>query len=119
MTEHDYLRLATAALPQTISTALATALDSGDFVIGALAYESELAVCPIVAAAITAGVWRDGAMISGAEKWGTPEHPSDPVEEFAAWFDLCAEASGLDYALAIIGDALTRGHDRHGEHAAA
>jgi len=111
MTERDFLARATSALPPAIGSALGAALRSGEFVIGACSYESALAVCPMAAAAITAGVWEDGAVMAGAMEWGTPDRPSDPVEEFAAWFDLCAESDGLDQALSVVRTALSVGCD--------
>jgi hypothetical protein len=98
----EELVAATAALPAEVRGAFSLALDCGEFTIGAGSWETELAVCPMTAAAITAGVWRADGIIAGAEEWGTPDGPSDSVEEFAAWFDICAEEHGLPEALAEV-----------------
>jgi hypothetical protein len=108
MTEADHLLAALDALPESIRGPLATALVSRDFAIGAWSWESELAVCPIAAAAITAGVWKDDALVTGASEWGTPDGPSEVVADFAAWFDLCAEEYGLDEATWTVRGALKR-----------
>jgi hypothetical protein len=83
------------------------ALDSGRFRIGAMSYETELAVCPIAAAAKTAGVWVEGSPRAGGPTWGTEGGPSHEVEDFVAWFDIVAEHTGLDVALADVRLALS------------
>lgn len=78
----------------------------GDYNIGAGTWQSELAVCPLAAGALWAGVWEDGAITDGAPDWGTPDGPSAEVEEFAAWFDICADDDGLDVAVEVVRVAL-------------
>jgi len=60
----EELVAATAALPAEVRGAL----DCGEFTIGAGSWETELAVCPMTAAAITAGVSRADGIIAGAEE---------------------------------------------------
>ena len=52
------------------------------------------AKCPVAAAATLAGVWRDGG-IEGRPRWGDDEEPASAVEDFAAYFDLCADELGI------------------------
>ena len=64
------------------------------------------AVCPIVAAATLAGSWNDGQLLQGNPMWGTPERPTNEVEDFAAYFDLCAEELGTAGAIECVRAAL-------------
>lgn len=102
MDEQENLRRAAEQLPREIRAWLRIALQSGRHQIGAFSYASELAVCPVVAAAQEAGVWDVDHVVAGRPAWGTPEGPSDEVEEFGAWFDLAAEAVGLEAALNVV-----------------
>src|SRR4051794_38053201 len=96
MHERQALAAATRALPDTIAAWMRRALEAGEYRIAPWAYETDVAVCPVVAAAMCAGVWEDdGAIAAGHPAWGTPDGPSDEVEEFAAWFDLCSEIHGV------------------------
>lgn len=64
------------------------------------------AVCPITAAAMTVGVWRDGHCADGGPEWGSQEQPSEAVMEFAVCFDLAAEQLGLVRAVTTVRSAL-------------
>lgn len=101
----DELRGAALTLPIDVSRWVIRALDSDWFRIEPGAYERGGAgggVCPIVAGATLAGIWRDGRLLPGNPVWGTPERPADEVEEFAAYFDLCAEESGTAQAIEAV-----------------
>jgi hypothetical protein len=100
-------------LPSAISRPLEIALRGGRFQMSAGSWEGGPggAVCPIVAAAMTAGVWRDGHCAAGGPEWGSEERPSDAVMEFAVCFDLCVEEDGIEAAVAFTRTALG-GHRR-------
>jgi hypothetical protein len=100
------LAQATMSLPDEIASAMIIALETRPFRVGAGMFESELAVCPIAAAAKTVGVWADGAPSPEGAAWGSEEEMSSEVEDFVGWFDLCAEESGLEAALLIVRAAL-------------
>lgn len=103
----DELRLATLRLPLGPGGWIRWALESGRFKIEPGAYDGpDGAVCPVVAAATTAGVWHDGSLLPGHPEWGTPEQPSPEIVDFAAYFDLCAEGLGIEPTLAVVLDAL-------------
>jgi hypothetical protein len=105
----DELRRAALNLHTEVSLWVIRALDCGWFQIEAGAYEHDGpggAVCPIVAAATLAGIWRDGQLLPGNPAWGTPERPASEVEDFAAYFDLCAEGSGTAQAIESVRGAL-------------
>jgi hypothetical protein len=63
-------------------------------------------VCPVAAAAKLAGAWGAGGLNPGWEHWGDPDDPSFQVEEFAAYFDLCSEDQGVEFAIAVISQEL-------------
>lgn len=96
------LARATARLPGEVAGPMIAALEEGSFRIGAGRFESELAVCPIVAAAKLIGIWVKGTPAAGGPAWGTEEAMSIAVEDFVGWFDLCAEESGLGVALSVV-----------------
>lgn len=105
----DELRRAALNLHADVSRWVIRALDSDWFRIEPGAYEHGGpggAVCPIVAAATLAGIWRDGRLLPGNPVWGTPERPANEVEEFAAYFDLYAEDSGTAQAIETVLGAL-------------
>lgn len=106
MEEQENLERAAEQLPLEIQAWLRIAFQSGRHRIGAFSYASELAVCPVVAAAQEAGVWDVDHVVAGHPAWGTPEGASEEVEEFAAWFDLAAEAAGLGAALNVVAGSL-------------
>jgi hypothetical protein len=93
----------TSLLPADLRLWMGRALDSGWFEIGPGDYDGGPGgtVCPIAAAAKLAGAWQDGGIAPGWDSWGTPEQPSELVEDFAAYFDLVAEDRGIDYAVAV------------------
>jgi hypothetical protein len=96
-------------LPDDLGVWMSRAVRSGWFSLAAGVYENGGpggAVCPIAAAATIAGAWVDGAIAEGHEAWGTPEEPSPEVEDFAAYFDLCAEEAGLDRAIGIVSETV-------------
>lgn len=102
----QHLAAATCALPETIAASMLIALKRSELRIGAFAYETELLVCPLAVAARTAGVWHDGWPAFGGPLWGGEDGPTAAMEEFAAWFDICAQERGLDEAVAIVRAAL-------------
>ena len=105
------LRLSTRRLPGDLRLWMSRALDSGWFDIGPGDYDggADGTVCPIAAAAKLAGAWEDGAMAPGWDSWGTPDGPSELVEDFAAYFDLHAAEIGIEPALALVKQALGAG----------
>lgn len=105
----DELRGAALSLDTEVARWVIRALDSDWFRIEPGAYEHGGpggAVCPIVAAATMAGIWRNGQLLPGNPVWGSPECPANEVEDFAAYFDLCAEESGSANAIATVRRAL-------------
>jgi hypothetical protein len=105
----DELRRAALNLDTDVARWVIRALDSEWFRIEPGAYEHGGpggAVCPIVAAATLAGIWRDGQLLPGNQVWGTSERPANEVEDFAAYFDLCAEDSGTGQAIETVRKAL-------------
>lgn len=107
-------------LPPDVAVWMSRAVRSGWFTLTAGAYERGGpggSACPITAAAKMAGAWADGSIAEGHEAWGTPEGPSPEVEDFAAYFDLCADEGGLDRAIGIVLETLA-GYPATGERAA-
>lgn len=105
----DELRRAAQNLDTDVARWVIRALDSDWFRIEPGAYEHGGpggTVCPIVAAATLAGIWTDGQLLPGNQVWGTPERPANEVEDFAAYFDLCAEHSGTGQAIETVRGAL-------------
>lgn len=105
----DELRRAALGLDTEVARWVIRALDSDWFRIEPGAYEHGGpggAVCPIVAAATMAGVWRNGQLLPGNPGWGSPERPANEVEDFAAYFDLCAEECGSVNAIETVRRAL-------------
>lgn len=101
------LRLATLRLPRGPALWVRRALKSGWFVIEPGDYEgSGGEKCPAIAGATMAGVWHDGRLLAGHPEWGSPNSPSPELEDFAAYFDLCAEELGTAAALAVVVEAL-------------
>jgi len=78
------------------------AVASGWFHIEPGVYESNTGVCPLVAAAKMAGVWRDGHAADGGPDWGSDTEPSVPCFVFAVSFDLYSEEAGIDRALEVV-----------------
>lgn len=78
------------------------ALASGWYHIEPESYESQIGVCPLVAAALIAGVWRDGHAADGGPDWGSETEPSALCFVFAVSFDLFAEEAGTDRAIEVV-----------------
>jgi len=89
-------------LPGPVRRAMRRALASGWYHIEPGFYESETGVCPFVAAAKMAGVWRDGHAADGGTDWGSQTEPGAPCFVFAVSFDLYAEEAGTDRALEVV-----------------
>src|SRR4051794_20863537 len=73
MDERENLLLAIDHLPEEIRVWLGVALATGRQTVGALSYANDVAVCPIVAAALEAGVWNGDHIAAGNLVWGTPD----------------------------------------------
>jgi hypothetical protein len=103
----DELRGATLALSPTIRLWMGRALRSGWFHFCSGTYSAADFACPFAAAAQMAGVWVGDGIREGLEsEWGPADEPSDEVEEFAAWFDLCTEECGIAVALELVSGEL-------------
>jgi len=105
----EELRCAALNLPTDVARWVLRALNSDWFRIEPGAYEEGGpggAVCPIVAAATMAGIWGEGKLLPGNQAWGSPKCPTSEVEDFAAYFDLCAEESGTPTAIDTVRAAL-------------
>jgi hypothetical protein len=98
MNHVEELLSAVRALPDSLAHQMASALDEGTTVIGAGSYETELARCPFAAAAARVGRWGPEGY-TGNDEWGTPDGPSEAVEEFVVHFDWYAEEIGLHEAI--------------------
>lgn len=106
----DELRLAAGRLPGGPAGWIRRALKSEWFPIQAGSYQGlDGSMCPAAAGATMAGLWHRGRLRAGHPEWGLPEGPSEPIEDFAAYFDLCAEELGSAEAMAIALEAL-EGH---------
>lgn len=114
MFERELLRV-TKNLPSPIAVWMARAIRSGWFEIRSGEYEAGdgRAVCPVIAAAMLAEVWRDGRLLPGNELWGTEMGPSQVVEDFASYFDLCAEEAGIEVAVQVIAEGLAETRCSH------
>ncbi len=104
----QHLIQATHNLPPKLRRWVSMALRSGWFHIEPGDYDGRPhgGVCPVTAGAILAGVWADGCPKPGNPEWGTVDEPSAEVEDFAAYFDLCAKELGTEGALEIVQAAL-------------
>lgn len=102
------LRRATSVLPRDVRRWMGRAIGSGWFRIAAGDYDGGpgASVCPFVAAAMMAGVWSDGGVLPGNPDWGVPDGPTPEIEDFAAYFDLCADMAGVAGAIATVAAAL-------------
>lgn len=114
MFEPELLRV-TKNLPSPIAVSMARAIRSGWFEIGSGDYEAGhgRTVCPVVAAAMLAEVWRDGRLLPGNELWGTETGPSEVVEDFASYFDLCTEEAGIEVAVQVVAEGLAETRRSH------
>lgn len=106
MTFERELNAATTNLPPTVRIWLERAFRSGWFAIGPDAYDGDGRMCPIVAAATLAGAWGPHGLRLGNPHWGSEAGPTPAVEDFAAYFDLCAEQLGTEGAIAVVIEAL-------------
>ena len=95
---------ATHNLPKGPKSWIGRALRSGWFKITSGTYDggTERGVCPVAAGAILAGIWENGRPRPGHPEWGTEDEPSLEVEDFAAYFDLCAAQIGTEETLRIV-----------------
>lgn len=82
------------------------ALRSGWYRIEPGSWETATAMCPLAAAARTAGVWRDGHCADGGPEWGTEDEPALEAWEFAVSFDVYAAEAGTDAAVELVLKAL-------------
>lgn len=99
----DELVRATRGLPTVVRMALSQTLRSGSFEYTAGSYDNGGGGrCPIAAAAAMAGVWSGRGVAAGNPQWGTEDSPSEAVEAFAAYFDLCAEETSVAFAVAAV-----------------
>lgn len=104
---YSELRGAVASLPASVREWIDRSLRSGWYEIGSHSFQAPGGtLCPIAAAATMAGIWHDGALKDGNPDWGTPDAPSAAVEDFAAYFDICAEDDGLGRAIELVRLAL-------------
>ena len=99
------LQVASAELPAVLAGWMFRALESGEFTIGAGAYESELAMCP-VAAAVTLAERHEAVAREWDPAWGTQADFGARVVEFVDAFDNAAEREGLEESTRYIVDAL-------------
>ena len=107
MTRSEYhLRSSVAWLPRPVRRAMLLALNSGWYTIEPNEYESATGVCPFVAAAKMAGVWRNGHAADGGLDWGSEAAPSNPCFIFAVSFDVYAEEAGTDRAIEVVFEGL-------------
>lgn len=105
----DELQRATLDLPSGVGCWVSRALKSGWFRVEPGDYENGGpggAVCPIVAAATMAGLWSNGELLPGNPAWGSPSGPTAEIEDFAAYFDLCAEEFSTVIAIRIVNETL-------------
>lgn len=95
------------------------ALRSGWFKITSGTYDGgpEGGVCPVAAGAILAGIWENGRPKLGHPEWGTEEEPSPEIEDFAAYFDLCASQIGTEEARRIVQRELAKDISGTGDNA--
>lgn len=101
------LEAAVAHLPPVLAAAMQAGLEEPEAHIGAGAYETELAMCPVAAAVQYAeksgennGEWNPA--------WGTRADFKRRVVDFVDAFDSCAELVGLGVTLHALRVALTR-----------
>ena len=95
------------ALPEVVAVAMQMGLREPGVVIGAGAYETELAMCPIAAAVRHAE--QPGNSDSGWDaSWGTRDEFRHRVLDFVDAFDSCAEVAGLDMAVRVLQNTLDR-----------
>jgi hypothetical protein len=96
------LAAAVSNLDDEVKHWMGVALTSGRHKLGATRWETELARCPIAAAAAEAGIWHEQGIDAAHTAWSQGEGPNLAIEEFAACFDLACEDHGLPTALSIV-----------------
>ncbi|OAI38501.1 hypothetical protein AYO39_01025 [Actinobacteria bacterium SCGC AG-212-D09] len=106
MNESTELRGATEQLPSSVARWVRAALLSDRYTFGYRRFETDLYVCPIVAAAKHAGIWHNGGVLPGHPEWGSPDEPSPQIWVVVQAFDWYAESCGLQEALWVVLDAL-------------
>jgi hypothetical protein len=99
------LGIAVARLPDVLSGAMLAGIQKSGVTIGAWAYETDLAICPIAAAVRYAETVGDTDM-DWDPAWGTRDEFRLRVLDFVEAFDACAELVGLKTAVNILTSSL-------------
>jgi hypothetical protein len=105
------LEIAVARLPDVLSGAMLAGIQEPGVTIGAGAYESDLAMCPIAAAVRHA----EKAGDTGTDwdpAWGTRYEFRLRILDFVDAFDTCAELVGLEAAVDELKSSLEHTHHR-------
>jgi hypothetical protein len=102
------LEEAVDGLPLVVAEAMRMGIDESEIRIGAFAYETELAMCPIAAAVRYAETRGKGGGDDWDPAWGSPEEFRRRVSEFVDRFDRSAEDVGLDETVEILRNGLAR-----------
>ena len=101
------LNKAVVRLPEVLAEAMLAGLQEPGVTIGAWAYETELAMCPIAAAVRHAEKSGD-ANTDWDPAWGTQDDFRHCVLDFVDAFDSCAELVGLESTVTTLRDSLER-----------
>jgi hypothetical protein len=101
------LEIAVARLPDVLSGAMLAGIHEPGVTIGAWAYESDLAMCPIAAAVRYAEKAGD-TDTDWDPAWGTRDEYRLRVLDFVEAFDSYAELVGLDSAVRVLKNSLER-----------
>jgi len=109
----DQLQAAVARLPWVLAEAMRAGLEEPGVRIGAGAYETELAMCPVAAAVRYADRSR-GTSSDWNPVWGTRDEFRVRVLDFVDAFDACAELAGLFPTLVALRRTLERSLDTAG-----
>ena len=105
------LEIAVARLPDVLSGAMLAGIQEPGVTIGAWAYETDLAMCPI-AAAVRYAEKAGGTDTDWDPAWGTRDEYRLRVLDFVEAFDACAELVGLEAAVDELKSSLERTHRR-------
>jgi len=97
----DQLEAAVARLPWVLAEAMRAGMEEPGVRIGAGAYETELAMCP-VAAAVRYAERSGGTSGDWDPAWGTRDEFRFRVLDFVDAFDACTERLGLTPTLAVL-----------------
>ena len=100
----------TMGLPAALAASMREALDEGSQRIEPGSYEDGSAVCPLAAADALAESY-GGDRFPG---WAPRTDYGARLVRFARAFDLCAQQHGTEFALGLLGVALTRRLDKTG-----